>query len=122
MEMKDPKDIVRRGYDAVSIRYDEEFGGETKYQRWLSELCDRVPAGGAVLDLGCGSGIPVARDLTAAGYSVTGVDISDVQIRRAQELVPEARFVRADVTAVDFGAASFDAIVSFFALIHVPLR
>jgi SAM-dependent methyltransferase len=76
----------------------------------------------AVLDLGCGSGLPVARDLTAAGYRVTGVDISDVQIHRACELVPTAQFIRADITSVDFEPASFDAVVSFFALIHVPIK
>jgi len=119
---EDPRDVVRRGYDAVSARYDEQYGGETKYQAWLGELRERLPADGAVLDLGCGSGIPVARDLTAAGFHVTGVDISEVQIHRARELVPQAEFVRADVTAIDFGPASFDAIVSLYMLIHLPLE
>ena len=121
METEDTKDVVRRGYDAVSARYDKEFGGETKYSGWLREVSKRIPAGGAVLDLGCGSGLPVARDLTAAGYRITGVDFSEVQIRRARELVPDAEFLRADISSVDFGAESFDAVVSFFALIHLPL-
>ncbi|MCX4744338.1 class I SAM-dependent methyltransferase [Kitasatospora sp. NBC_01287] len=122
MDIDDPKELVRRGYDALSSRYDEVYGSETKYQSWLSELCRRVPAGSRVLDLGCGSGVPVARDLTAAGCQVTGVDISDVQIRRARERVPRAEFVRADATTLDFGGGSFDAIVSFYALIHIPLE
>jgi SAM-dependent methyltransferase len=119
---EDPREIVRRGYDAVSVRYDEEYGGETKYRAWLGELREQIPPGGAVLDLGCGSGLPVAQDLTAAGYRVTGVDISDVQIDRARELVPSAQFIRADITAIKFEPASFDAVVSFFALIHVPVN
>jgi SAM-dependent methyltransferase len=121
MAAEDPKDVVRCGYDAVSVRYDEQYGGESKYQPWLGELRAHIRAGGAVLDLGCGSGLPVARDLTAAGYHVTGVDISPVQIRRARELVPRARFIRGDVAAVSFNPASFDAVVSLFALIHLPL-
>jgi 2-polyprenyl-3-methyl-5-hydroxy-6-metoxy-1,4-benzoquinol methylase len=118
----DPREVVRRGYDAASFRYDQEFGGETKYRAWLCELRERIPPGGTVLDLGCGCGVPVARKLAEAGYRVTGVDISDVQIRRARELIPQAEFVRADVTAVEFSPASFDAVVSFFALIHLPLE
>ncbi len=118
---EDPRDIVRRGYDAVSVRY-EQYGGQTKYRAWLGELLERIPAGRAVLDLGCGSGIPVARDLAAAGHRVTGVDISDVQIRRARELVPQGEFVRADVTAIDFAPASFDAVVCLYMLIHLPLE
>jgi SAM-dependent methyltransferase len=117
----DPRGIVRRGYDAVSIRYDEHYGGEHKYQAWLTELRGLVPPGGAVLDLGCGSGMPMARDLAGAGYRVTGVDISEVQIRRARELVPNAAFVCADFASVEFDPGSFDAVVSFFALIHLPL-
>ncbi len=118
---EDPREIVRRGYNAASVRYDEHYGGETKYQTWLDDLRAELPAGGAVLDLGCGSGLPVARDLTAAGFRVTGVDISDVQVQRARELVPAAEFIRADLASAEFGPASFDAVVSFFALIHVPV-
>ncbi|CAL9348721.1 Ubiquinone biosynthesis O-methyltransferase, mitochondrial [Streptomyces sp. enrichment culture] len=121
MDGADPKDVVRRGYDAVSLRYDEVYGAGTKYRSLLDDLCRRIPAGGTVLDLGCGSGVPVARALAAAGYRVTGIDISEVQIRRARERVPQAEFVHVDATAAAFGAASFDAVVSFYALIHIPL-
>jgi cyclopropane fatty-acyl-phospholipid synthase-like methyltransferase len=118
----DPKEIVRRGYDAACARYDQEFHGATKYQAWLGQLREAIPAGGTVLDLGCGSGLPVALNLTEAGFDVTGVDISDVQISRARELVPQATFIRADVTAVEFSPESFDAVVSFYALIHIPVQ
>ncbi|CAL9672781.1 Ubiquinone biosynthesis O-methyltransferase, mitochondrial [Streptomyces sp. enrichment culture] len=121
VDIEDPKELVRHGYDALSLRYDQAYGAETKYQPWIRELSGRIPADGRVLDLGCGSGVPVARALATAGCRVTGVDISGVQIRRARELVPQAEFIRADATAVDFPAASFDAVVSFYALIHIPL-
>ena len=121
MDAHNPKDIVRRGYDAVSLRYDQVYGAETTYQRLLGDLRRRTPAGGTVLDLGCGSGVPVARTLTDAGHQVTGIDISGVQICRARELVPQAEFIHVDATAATFDLASFDAVVSFYALIHVPL-
>lgn len=121
VDITDPKDVVRLGYDAVSLRYDEVYGAETKYDSLLVDLCRRVPAGGTVLDVGCGSGVPVARTLAAAGCRVAGIDISEVQIRRAREQVPQADFIRVDATAASFDTASFDAVVSFFALIHVPL-
>ncbi|MDX3229211.1 class I SAM-dependent methyltransferase [Streptomyces sp. ME19-01-6] len=121
MDIEDPKELVRRGYDALSLRYDQAYDAETKYQRWISERSGRIPAGGTVLDLGCVSGVPVARALATAGHRVTGVDISEVRIRRARELVPQAEFIRAHATAVDFAPASFDAVVSFYALIHISL-
>jgi SAM-dependent methyltransferase len=119
--MDDPKDVVRRGYDALSARYDEAYGGESKYPALLAELTGRLAAGQDVLDLGCGSGLPVARALATAGHRVTGVDFSEVQVARARQHVPAATFICADITAVEFGTASFDAVVSFFALIHLPL-
>ncbi|HZD96686.1 MAG TPA: class I SAM-dependent methyltransferase, partial [Micromonosporaceae bacterium] len=56
----------------------------------------------------------------ARGFSVTGVDVSRVQIERARSLVPGATFVWADAIDVDFRPESFDAVVCLYALIHVP--
>jgi hypothetical protein len=44
---EDPTEIVRRGFNAVSVRYDQEYGGETKYRAWLGELREQIPPGGA---------------------------------------------------------------------------
>ncbi len=95
----------------MSYRYRPDDAGEGRYGAWIAELCDRIPTIAAVLDLGCGCGVPVARSLAQAGHTVTGVDISEVQIRRARQLVPAATFIRADATAATFPAASFDAVV-----------
>ena len=76
--------------------------------------------GDPVLDLGCGCGVP-ATAILAERYVVTGVDLSPVQIGRARALVPAARFECADMSALDFPSNSFAAIVSFYAIIHLPL-
>ena len=121
MTSEDPKQVVRRGYDVLSRRYDETTGADTKYRSWIDELIAHLEAGSRILDVGCGSGVPVARELAAAGHHVTGVDISEVQIQRARELVPQAEFINADATSLTFPAESFDAVVSLYALIHLPL-
>lgn len=121
MTAEDRRDIVRRGYDAVSVRYDAAYDAGDKYRSWLDELVAVTPPGGRVLDLGCGSGVPVAHRLAAAGLRVTGVDISEVQVRRAARHVPEAEFLHLDAVDAVFEEASFDAVVSFYALIHLPL-
>ena len=118
----DESDLVRKGYDALSYRYRADDADEGRYAPWLAALRTRLPAGGPVLDLGCGCGVPVARSMAAAGYQVTGVDISEVQIGRARRLVPAGTFVRADASTVTFPAASFDAVVCLYALVHMPLR
>jgi 2-polyprenyl-3-methyl-5-hydroxy-6-metoxy-1,4-benzoquinol methylase len=118
----DESDLVREGYDALSYHYRADDADEGRYAPWLAALRARLPAGGPVLDLGCGCGVPVARSLASAGYQVTGVDISEVQIGRARRLVPAGAFIRADASTVTFPAASFDAVVCLYALVHMPLR
>jgi SAM-dependent methyltransferase len=117
----DPADLVRSGYNALSRRYRGDDDTAHEYDRWLAGLRDRLPERGHVLDIGCGCGIPVARHLTAAGHQVTGVDISDIQIERARQLVPGATFIRADATELDFPPDSFNAVICLYALIHMPL-
>ena len=114
-------ELVRRGYDALSYHYRRDDADDGQYAPWLADLHTRLPAHAAVLDIGCGCGVPVARFLANAGHQVTGVDISDVQIERARRLVPHGTFIRADATQLDFPAASLDAIVCLYALIHMPL-
>ena len=118
----DPKLVVRTGYDRISDEYRAdtfELDG-TWYATALEALEGCVPPGSRVLDLGCGCGVPVARHL-AERFDVTGVDLSDRQIERARVLVPRARFIRADMTSVVFPDDAFAAVVSFWAIIHVPV-
>lgn len=118
--MHDPKSIVRRGYDLVSRAYRDDDAEDGLYADWLDTVEKRVEPGSAVLDVGCGCGVPVARRL-AQRYAVTGVDLSPVQIGRARDLVPRATFVCGDMTTLRFPDESFGAITCLFALIHLPL-
>jgi 2-polyprenyl-3-methyl-5-hydroxy-6-metoxy-1,4-benzoquinol methylase len=121
------RDVVRRGYDEISEAYrgDDEPqhrpDGSSRYVGWVAWLQAAVPPRGRILDLGCGNGVPVCRQLASAGYVVTGVDFSAVQIGRAGRLVPSATFLVADMTAVSFAPESFDAVLALYSLIHVPL-
>ena len=117
----DPRELVRQGYDALSFHYRSDDADDDRYARWLAALAERLPASATVLDLGCGCGVPAARFLANCGHHVTGVDISDVQIQRARRLVPGGSFLQADATRLELPAASFDAVVCLYALIHMPL-
>jgi SAM-dependent methyltransferase len=121
--------LVRRGYDTISLAYRSD-GGEpasssaedlSRYAGWAAGLAALLRPGARVLDLGCGAGLPATRELTARGLRVIGVDFSAVQLRRARRLVPAARLVQADMAALWLREASLAAVVSFYALIHVPL-
>jgi SAM-dependent methyltransferase len=123
------RDLVRRGYDTISLAYRSDDGQAapasaedvSRYQGWVTGLAGLLPPGARVLDLGCGAGIPATRELTAHGLEVAGVDFSAVQLERARRLVPAARLLRADIAGLHLAPASLDAVVSFYALIHLPL-
>jgi cyclopropane fatty-acyl-phospholipid synthase-like methyltransferase len=87
----------------------------------VAELAGLLPGGARVLDLGCGNGLPATRELTSHGFLVAGADISAVQLRRARRLVPSAALVQADMADLRLRPTCLDAVVSFYALIHVPL-
>jgi SAM-dependent methyltransferase len=64
--------------------------------------------GGRALDVGCGLGTE-ARHLAAAGWQVTGVDLSQVALDRAAAGGNGAAFIRADVRQLPFHQDCFDA-------------
>ena len=116
-----PQDLVAHSYDVIAERY-AEWTGEALAgvrRRYLGLLQDQIPPGAAVLDLGCGTGVPIARAL-AARYQVTGVDGSAHSIELARQKVPDATFLQADMTQVVFPPTSFAAVISSYAIIHVP--
>jgi ubiquinone/menaquinone biosynthesis C-methylase UbiE len=87
--------------------------------KWLRRTLNELEPGSSVLDLGCGSGDPADIEIVRE-HKVTGVDISQVQIDLARQNVPAGRFIHGDAGSVEFPAASFDAVVSFYSLEHIP--
>jgi SAM-dependent methyltransferase len=115
----DGKEIVRAGYNAMGAAYLATRAKDAEDVRLLGEFVRRLPKGARVLDAGCGPGVPVTR-LLGRSFAVTGVDFSEVQLRLARQLVPEARFICQDMTELRFPDSYFDAICCLYAIIHVP--
>jgi SAM-dependent methyltransferase len=114
------KRTVQVGYDELSERFGE-WGARVvgdPWTRFVDDLAGRLPAGAKVLDLGCGNGTKTAR-LTGS-FEVTGVDISEQQLRLARAAVPEASFVQADFTELELPAEELDAVVALYSIVHVP--
>jgi len=113
----DYKALVQRGYDRCAAAYQAARRAEPHLE--LDHLMRHLAPDPHVLDIGCGSGIPVAQSLAQHGF-VTGVDISGEQIRRARRNVANGNFIHADIMAVSFPPASFDAAVALYSLFHLP--
>jgi SAM-dependent methyltransferase len=76
------------------------FHAESAGPQLLELMRKRGVRSGHVVDLGCGSGIWAAM-LCAAGYQVTGYDISADMLRIARRRAPRARFHRASFLDAD---------------------
>jgi cyclopropane fatty-acyl-phospholipid synthase-like methyltransferase len=122
MSEDDLGDVVARGYDKVADRYEALESEEAPWPRLKRVMAFIEPLGNGshVLDLGCGNGVPATREL-ARSHTVTGVDISSEQIRRAEANVPRATFHCADVREAEFPAEAFDAIVALYLIDNVPV-
>jgi SAM-dependent methyltransferase len=116
----DPKSLVANGYDFIAETYLQRYVRSAVRDHWFGELIALLPEGSAVLDLGCGAGIPVADDLAGRGFRVVGVDNSARQIELARRNVPTAKFFKADMTTVGFTPASFDGVCAFYSITHIP--
>jgi SAM-dependent methyltransferase len=115
----DARDLVRRGYDAIGTGYrDWAATVESPVRRYVDRLESTLAPGSAVLDLGCGPGVPAAR--LARRHRLTCVDVSEAQLELARAAVPEATFLRADMTEVELAPESFDAVVALFSIQHLP--
>jgi cyclopropane fatty-acyl-phospholipid synthase-like methyltransferase len=120
MRHDNPKCLVARGYDMMADTYLERFAASAVRDYWLGELIAFLSMGARVLDLGCGAGIPVARELSSRGFHVVGVDCSMRQVELARGNVPAAEFLHTDMADVQFMPLSFDAVAAFYSITHVP--
>jgi SAM-dependent methyltransferase len=79
-----------------------------------ADLAERlIPAGGLVLDAGCGTGRVAAR-LTARGYRTVGVDLDGGMLTEARDRHPELEWVEGDLAdlPVELRDHRFDAVIA----------
>lgn len=98
--------------------WDEARGDRLREGAWLDRFLALVPPGGAVLDLGCGSGRPIAHALVGRGYRVTGVDASPELIALCRERFPDQDWIEADMRTLALGRR-FQGILAWHSLFHL---
>ncbi len=108
-------------YGSIARIYDGEYRHFNSDVALVLERLAAERVRGPVLDLACGTG-RLTFPLLAAGYRVTGVDLSDAMLRRARQrrraLPPDdrirLRFARQDMTQLKLRGGQFRATVIGF--------
>ncbi len=114
------KDTVRRSYDELADVYASERSEDGRGTEILEAFLDSLSAPTRVLDAGCGQGTPVLARLSEV-TAASGLDFSREQLHLAAENAPDASLVQGDMTALPYAEGTFDAVVSYWSLIHVPM-
>jgi SAM-dependent methyltransferase len=122
----DPTAAVQQLFDAKAASWPSKYAPDGRLVGRLNRLASAVayhmPAGGSVLDLGCGTG-ELAAAIAAAGLRATGCDISPEMLHRAAAADPSgtADWVQLDPgwQVLPFGPAKFDAVVASSVLEYV---
>lgn len=102
-------------YQARAPHYVLKFGQRHSYP--LDAFLDRLPTGGAVLELGCGGGQDAAR-IAARGFRVDATDGTPAMVAKANERWGVgARVMTFDQLEAE---AEYDGVWAHASLLHAP--
>ena len=85
---------------------------------WLDRLLARTMTGDTVLDIGCGSGEPIARHIVERGRHVCGIDFAGPMLALAQARMPRERWLLRDMRELDLGE-TFAGVVAWDSFFHL---
>ncbi|AXG82296.1 methyltransferase domain-containing protein [Streptomyces paludis] len=118
----------------VHIGYWDSPDSEATIDEAMDRLTDvfidwlKADSSSHVLDLGCGVGGPGLRVVSHTGARVTGISISEEQIKTANRLAAEAGladravFRHGDAMGLPFSDGAFDAVMALESVCHMPDR
>lgn len=107
-------------YERHAAEWDRERGPDARLERtWLERFAGYLPRGATILDIGCGSGQPIARYLIERGFRVTGVDSSPTLIALARQRFAESEWHVADMRTLAL-ERTFDGLIAWDSFFHLP--
>ncbi len=111
--------LNRASYNAIAPSWAAARSGFCGREReYVDALLEGLSPPGHVLDLGCGTGRPIADYILAKGHRVTGVDHAEALLAMARARHPQARWVHCAIESF-VASEQFDAIVCWDALFHI---
>jgi SAM-dependent methyltransferase len=96
------------------------------FEAWAGPVADAagIRTGNKVLDVGCGTGVLAREALRRVGQEgqVVGLDLNEGMLAVAARAEPKIEWRQGDAASLPFKDASFDVVVSQFALMYFPDR
>lgn len=105
-------------YERHAAAFDRLRGRALFEKSWLDRFAEGLPANAEVLDIGCGSGEPIAADLVRRGFRITGVDSSETLIGLCRDRLPDAEWHVADMRQLSLGRR-LNGLVAWHSFFHL---
>lgn len=105
-------------YQENALAWDRQRGRDLHERFWLDRFAALLPEGGNILDIGCGSGEPIARFLIERGFALTGVDSSETLIGLCRARFPDQSWIVGDMRGLDLGRR-FDGLIAWHSFFHL---
>ena len=112
-------DIISR-YEGIADWFAaHRFAGDPPMESaYLAAVAKALPAGAAVLDLGCGTGEPLAGYFIRAGHPVVGIDGAPAMIARCRERFPDMTWMVGDMRRLSLDR-TFGAVLAWDSFFHL---
>lgn len=107
-------------YDKFAAEFDRDRSRSLYEKRWLDRFLQYVPAGGTVLDIGCGIGEPIASYLLQLGFEVVGVDSSPAMIGLCRARHPQGEWLVSDMRELNL-ERRFDGLLAWDSFFHLSM-
>jgi len=106
-------------YDLIAAGFAEMRDSFYMEQKYIDLFLKELPPKSHILDVGCGSGYPIASYLIKNDTDVSGVDASRELLKIATTKCPEMHQIYGDVRTVEINQ-KFDGIIEWWCLFHLP--
>jgi dihydrofolate reductase/ubiquinone/menaquinone biosynthesis C-methylase UbiE len=114
------RDKVYLAYEEIIDWFDTHRNKELQMEQFYLDLLQKhIPSGSQILDLGCGTGEPIAHYLIQQGYRVTGIDASKKMIDLCKKRFPNEKWLLADMRHLDL-QDKFHAVIAWHSFFHLP--
>jgi SAM-dependent methyltransferase len=112
--------LSQQPYDNIAGHFDAaRVALQPKELEYLDLVLDSLEPHSTILDLGCGTGRPIATHLASRGHHIVGVDGSAAMLALARLRLPEHRWIHGLIERVQL-EEMFDAVICWDSLFHMP--